>query len=180
MLCELMRKYLTFSSDSFRVYSFTFLFWIHRIWDISAAYAVSFVFYIRISIEMIFLSLCDVDSLLIFFFCSDLNDDTAFESCHMLELSEYILDWFFDDLIDDSFVFAFCSDFFSFSFDFVSYFCFDRRCQYFLIDECECEKFSLIWFSFDDFFDCLIDCFVLWNFYMSRNSMNVHSLVESL
>ena len=127
MLCKSKRKCSTFSLDLFRVYWFTFSFQIHRIWDISAACAVLFVFNICMNIEMIFLFLCDKNNFWDLFFCSFLNDDTAFESWHLFEFLKYVLHWLFDDFVDNSLMFAFRSDIFSFDLDFTSTFRFDCR-----------------------------------------------------
>jgi hypothetical protein len=108
------------------------------------------------------------------FLCSNLNDDSAFESCHFFELFENILDEFLDDSMSDSFNDDDSSDFNSLNFCANANFTSDRWDEYLRNDNDEDQRISIRLSSFSDLFDDYVDCFVVENLNVNRNSVNVN------
>jgi hypothetical protein len=114
------------------------------------------------------------------FICSSLNDDRVFWSCHFFEFFKNILDEFLDDSMNDFFNDDDSSCFNSFNFCANAIFIFDRWNKYLRIDNDESQWVSIWLFSFNDFFDNYVDCFIVENFNVSENSMNVNFSIALL
>ncbi len=101
------------------------------------------------------------------FVCSNLNDDSALESCHSFELFENIFDEFLDDSMNDSFNDDDSLNLSSLNLCANANFIFDRWDEYLRIDSDESQWVSIWLSSFNDLFDDYVDCFVVENFNVS-------------
>ncbi len=103
-----------------------------------------------------------------------MNYDCAFETRHSLELLENIFNELLDDSMNDSFSDDDSSSLSSFDFRANSNFTFDRWDENLKVD-CDEDQWVSIWlFLFSDFFDSYVDCFVVEDLNVNRNSMNVN------
>jgi hypothetical protein len=112
--------------------------------------------------------------------CSSLNDDRVFWSRHFFEFFENILDELFDDSMnnffnDDDFS---CLD--SFNFCANANFIFDRWDKYLRINNDENQWISIWMFSFNVFLNNYVDYFIIENFNVSENLMNVNFSIALL
>jgi hypothetical protein len=114
------------------------------------------------------------------FICSSLNDDCVFESCHSFEFFENILDELFDDSMNDSFNDNDSSNLSSFNFCANANFTFDCWDEYLRTDNDENQWISIWLSSFNEFFDNYVDCFIVEDFNVSENSINVNFSIELL
>jgi hypothetical protein len=114
------------------------------------------------------------------FVCSSLNDDSAFESCHFFEFFENILDELLDDSMNDSFNDDDFLNLDSFNLCANANFISDRWNEYLRVDNDRDQWFSICLFSFDNLFNSYVDCFVVENFNVSENSMNVNFSIAML
>jgi hypothetical protein len=107
-------------------------------------------------------------------FCSSLNDDCVFESSHSLEFLDNVLDELLNDSMSESFSDDDSSSLDSLDFRANSDFTSDRWDENLKVD-CDEDQWISIWLSlFSDFFDSYVDCFVVRNFNVNENSMNVN------
>jgi hypothetical protein len=114
------------------------------------------------------------------FVCSSLNDDRAFWSRHFFELFENILDELLDDSINDFFNNddSLCLN--SLNLCANANFTSDRWDEYLRINNDENQWISIWVFLFNVFFDNYVDYFIIENFNVSENLINVNFSIALL